>query len=245
MLTLAALQLGFADLFGKRHAALVKSRAGKYYEPKLVKLRDDIAALPPQVVSGAPLAEELAVVDGEHDGFGAVIYFITEAALRHPALDPKIVAAAGRVRTTFIPKLAELKATYETEAHRAQERMKQLEVFKADLELFPVPGGGTLHDVATAFLERGSTLSDLLSGRGDAPTNARTGAGTLRAKAVGVLGRMRAEITDNLDEDEKLPRDLVAKVFGYFDTLDAMNAAAVAAKAGHDGGPESPIGVSR
>lgn len=60
---------------------------------------------------------------------------------------------------------------------------------------------------------------------------ARTGASTLRAKAVVVLGRMRAEITDNLDEDPKLPPDLVAKVFGYFDTLDAMNPGSGAAKA--------------
>lgn len=225
MLKLADLKLGLHDLFDKRHADLVKSKAGKFYETTLADQRDAIDALPAALTTGKPLAEEIDALDAAHDGHGAMIYFMTEAYLRAPAADPAITEAAQRIRDAFIPNLRELSAAYVTEASRAIERKPLLESMKADLQLFPLAGGGTLLDTATAFLEAGEALHDRLSDRADMLQGSRKEAVVLRPVTVGMLNRFRADLVRELKKDPKLPRDLEQRVFGYFDTLEAMHRA--------------------
>jgi hypothetical protein len=129
-----------------------------------------------------------------------------------------------RIRGAFIPALGELGASYATEAERAQGRKPLLATMKADLKLFPLAGGGTLLDTATAFLGAGVKIHENLSDRADVPKGARKEAAQIRSATVGMLGRLRADVVREVKKDPKLPRDLEAKLFGYFDTLEAMHA---------------------
>jgi hypothetical protein len=160
-------------------------------------------------------------------------------SLRLPAADPEIVAAAHRIRAAFIPALAELGASYPVEADRAIERKPLLVSMKADLKRFPLAGGGTLLDTATAFLDAGESIHRALSDRADVPKGARKEAAVLRSTTVGMLGRLRADVAREVKKDSKLPRDREARIFGYFDTLEAMQPAAKA-EASAPATPEAP-----
>jgi len=229
MLNLPDIKLGLDDLVTKRHAALVSSKVGKGYEDILAKRRDRINALPPALTSGKPLAEELANVDSDHDGFGGAIYFITEAYLRLPNLDPKIAAAATRARAALIPKLEGLRDSYADEAAAAIQRKADLAALKADLDLIPVAGGATLYTWAQSFVGAGEKLHTLLSARADADTGGRKDVQKLRSETVGLLNRVRAAIADEAMEGG-LPGDIDNKIFGYFDELESARRAALRPK---------------
>lgn len=47
---------------------------------------------------------------------------------------------------------------------------------------------------------------------------------------MAVLGRFRGALRDELSVNPALPKDLDAQVFGYFDELDGIRAAALAAR---------------
>ena len=44
----------------------------------------------------------------------------------------------------------------------------------------------------------------------------------LRVSTIGLLGRARASLADELDAKAALPRNLDARIFGYFDELASM-----------------------
>jgi hypothetical protein len=220
--TLIQTALALRNLLDRRHDDLVRSKAGRYYEARLVELRTGIDDLPPALTGGAALADVLAATDLEHDGHGSVLWFVTEAVLRDPRSTAEDRAAAERIRQGFIPALGELQDTYVLEAHRAAERRPLLGSMKADLERFKAPGGDTLLAVATRFLDAGERLNALLDERGSVPETDRSRATVLRSKAVGVLGRLRADLTEEVASDPTLPRDLVHRVFGHLDALVAM-----------------------
>jgi hypothetical protein len=224
--TLVQLAQGLRNLFDEHHADLVKSAAGKYHTGALAALRTEIDALPAALTGGLALSDELKQTDAEHDGYGAVIYFATESVLRLPNLGPEVKAAAQRVRDAFVPSLGELRAPYVVEAHRAVERRPLLQGRKADLEMFPVVGGGTLLAVATKFLDCGERLDTLLDRRGGVPKADRSKAAVLRARAVGLVNRLRDDLADEIVRDSSLPRDLEHRVFGYLDTIAAMGGGA-------------------
>jgi hypothetical protein len=223
MLTLSDLHAGLRDLLGARRADLRKSKAGKYYEPMLQEQLASIEALPPALVGGAPLDAALDALDAEHDGYGGAIYFTTEAYLRLPGAKPEIVDAAARVRAGLIPSLFELGASYATEAERALERKPLLVSLADDLRRFPLAGGGTLLDTATAFLDAGARLHEMLGSRSGVPHGTAREASKIRAATVGMLGRLRVDVTREVQKNKKLPRDLDAKIFGMFDRLGVQD----------------------
>jgi hypothetical protein len=218
MLTLSDLEAGLSDLFDRRRTYLRKAKAGKYYEPMLKEQLAAIKALPPALVAGAPDAA-LDATDAQHDGFGAAIYFTTEVYLRLPGASPEIVDSATRVREAFIPTLVELGASYATEAERALERRPLLASLRADLERFPMAGGGTLADAAKAFLDAGQRLHDMLESRADVPAASAREAAKVRSSTVGMLSRLRTDVTAEVQKNKRLPRDLDARIFGRFDEL--------------------------
>jgi len=220
--TLVQVTEGIRNLLDERGADLKKSKAGLYYESKLVALRGKLDDLPPALIKAAPLAEELQAADGEHDGHGATIFYTTEATLRMPGTPEDLRAAALRIREGFVPALAELNDAYVVEAHRATERRPLLGSLKADLERFPVRSGVTLLQVATAFLDAGDKINSLLNQRGDVPKADRRKAAVLRSKGIGLLNRLRADLRDEVESTPSLPRDLEQRVFGYLDTLASM-----------------------
>ena len=220
MLTLVHLKLGLRDLLDKRAVDLHKSKAGAFHAEELKEHLDGLEALPPALTGGAPLTAELERVDAKHDGFGGAIWFATEVYARLPGAEADVVEAASRIRAAFVPELGELQAAYAVEADRAVDRRPLLKSLKADLQAIPVAGGGTLHDVATAFLDAGDELEGLLSQRADAmPRGSRKRASALRSTTIGLLNRLRADLAKEVGKNAKLPRDLEARVFGYFDTL--------------------------
>ena len=121
MLTLSDCKLGLDDLFAKRHAALVKSKSGKYYEAELDELRASIDGLPPELTGGTPLAAELEAADDRHDEAGRVVFFATEAVLHDKGAAADAVAAARAVRSALLPGgLAQLVETFADEAAAAR-----------------------------------------------------------------------------------------------------------------------------
>ncbi len=239
MLTLTIITLGVRDLLEKRRPDLQKSKAGKYYEAALEEQLAAINALPAALTGGTPLASDLDALDENHDGYGGAIYFVTEVYLRLPGADPETVAAAHRVRAAFIPALADLGAAYATEADRAIERKPLLSSMKEDLQRFPLADGSTLLDTATAFLDAGESIHRTLSDRADVPKGVRKEAAKLRSATVGTLSRLRADVVREVKKDSTLPRDLEARLFGYFDTLEAMKPA-TKADANAPAAPDAP-----
>ncbi|MRG93318.1 hypothetical protein [Polyangium spumosum] len=221
MLTLTSVKLVLRDLLDKRRPDLLLSKAGAYYETDLEEQLAAIEALPP-ALTGAPLAATLDTLNDTHDGFGAAIYLTTEVYLRLPSAIPSTVEAAQRIRAAFIPQMVELSASYAVQADRAIERKPLLVSMKKDLEHFPLANGGTLLDAAKGFLDAGEQIHYALSDRADVPKAARKQAAQLRSSAVGVLGRLRDDLVREIKKNPALPRDLEAKVFGYLDTLEAM-----------------------
>jgi len=229
-LSLAALKVAFADLFTKRHSALVLSSAGKTYEPVLLEKKALIDALPAALTGGKPLTDEITLADESHDGFGGAIWYLVQAYERWPQVPPEVLAAVKRIQAALIPELDELKASYALEAHAAIKHREDLQRLEADLRLIPIAGGLSLYDWGAGFVAGGDLLGTLLSQRADAGSGSRSEAGKIRASSVAVLGRFRGALGDELSVNPALPKDLEAQVFGYFDELDKMRAAAVAAQ---------------
>ncbi len=228
-LSLAAIKLGLSDLFDKRHAALILSNAGKTYEPILQQKKALIDALPPALTGGRPLADALGLADQRHDGFGAAIFHVCQAYLRWPDVPPPVKAAVERVVAAFIPSIEDLQASYAVEAHAAMQHKNDLVTLAADLGAIPIAGGLTLLDWAQGYITAGESLGMLLSQRADIDASARSQASQLRASTVGILGRFRGALLDEVAASPGLPADLEAQVFAYIDELDAMRAAVVAA----------------
>ena len=220
--TLIQIALGTRNLFDLRRADLLLSKAGKYYEPALAERRAELDALPAALTGGLVAADKLRAEDALYDGNGGALYYLTEVVMRLPTASDDLKAVALRVREAFVPELAELRATYVVEAHRAHERRPLLITMKGDLESLAVPGGGTALDLATNQLDAGERLNLLLNERGSATEADRTEAVALRSKTVKLLNRLRDDLIDELAEDPSLPRDLEHRVFGYFDTVAAM-----------------------
>jgi hypothetical protein len=225
-LLLADLLLGLNDLLDHRITTLRSSATGRLYEPLLVSQRDAIQALPEPLRAGEPLAEDLGAMDVRHDSFGSAVYFITEAYLRLEAYEPAFASRARAIRDAFVPSLAELRAAYPTEAAAAIRRAPKLEAMKAELEAFPVLGG-SLYSWVKEYVEAGKRLDQLTSERASvrAETASDRGpAGALRGAMIGLLGRARAAMADELAANTTLPRNLVEQTFGYFDELSVTRA---------------------
>lgn len=222
-LTLRGLLLGLNDLLSKRLPVLQSFPSGNSHISKLTKKRDLILALPAAYTS-RPYAKELGETDVVHDGYGGSVWHFAESYLIVPNLDPKYRAAIGRIRAATVTSLEQLKASYETEADEARDQRSTLSDLKADLDLFPLAGGGTLLDWVTGKLDAGDQINDWLSKRADVESQSRGQAASLRAGSLGLLRRFRDALADDVDDDDKLPRDLDGQVFGYFDLLDKMAA---------------------
>lgn len=228
-LSLAALQVGLADLFANRHNDLKLSKTGQMYESILLERKTALDALPDVNGASKPLADALTEADGRHDGFGGAIWHLTEAYSRWPDAPANVRSAIERVRAAFIPQLDVLQASYVNEAKAAMDHKTDLVKLENDLKSIPIAGGLSLYDWCTGFIGGGETIAKLLSDRANAHSGARREAGKLRASTVSILGRFRAALADEMAVNKALPADLDARIFGYFDELHGMRADALAA----------------
>jgi hypothetical protein len=222
-LTLSDLKMGLGNLLEGQTAALTASAVGRTYGALLAARRDEIEALPTPLTEGLPLSGELSHADGVHDALGTAIWHLCTAYLEHPRVPPRLQDAASRCREALIPSLGVLRKSYADEAAAALTRRAAIAGMEPDLNLFPVADGKTLLDWALAYIDQGERLHGLLSARADAVATVdaatrRRGA-QLRADTVALLGHFRDALTDELAADPSLPRDLDARVFGFFDQL--------------------------
>lgn len=221
-LTLDDLSLGLANLMTERKVHVENCMSGQLFGPMIAKKQGVLDALPEALRRNKPLAEEMAIADDEHDGFGGGIHAYTEAVLLVPSSSPELRAAAQRIRDAFIPTRAVLADSYAEEAAAAKRNRSKLEERKSDLQLFPVPGNKTLYDWAEAFLDRGDALDDLLNQRSLAGVGngTRASAARLRSDILGLLYKFRTALQAEI-ADKGLPAELEAQIFSYLDELSA------------------------
>lgn len=229
-ISLPALKIALADLFDKRIDVLRASNTGKLYEPVLRDKFDRINALPEAMTGGRPLAEAMTELDDQHDGFGAALWYITEAYLRCPDVSSNTRKIIERIRSVFIPELEVIRAPYADEVEAALRNKNDLAEFESDLKAIPLAEGKTLYDWCVGFITKGEQLGQLLSQRADLSAISRVEASKLRGATVGTIGRMRAALADEAAFDDNLPRDIDSQLFSYFDELDEMAAQAAAAR---------------
>jgi hypothetical protein len=223
-LTIRDLKLGLRDLLGDKLEQLRSSKTGRLYEKRLRAKQKAIEAIPDAVGTQTPLVAELAEADVRHDGYGGAIFYLCRAIQAHPTLSHSIKDAAAEVQATFVPQLDVLRAPYADEASAALENRPELKALKAELHAIATPGGGTLHDWVKSFIGAGDAIDKLLRERAKrlATTDNAAAAGPLRGATIGLLGRFRDALGDEVqEEDSALPSDFDARLFAYFDKLNA------------------------
>jgi hypothetical protein len=222
-LTLGDLKLALRDLLGDKVGELRLSATGKLYEPRLRAKQQQIEAIPDAAGSQAPLAKELGEADMRHDGFGGATFYLCRAIEAHPTLPASLKQAAAAVQSTFVPQLDVLRAPYPDEASAALDNRPELTKLKAELKSIATPGGGTLLDWVQSFITAGDEIDKLLRERATRLATGENAAATgpLRGATIGLLGRFRDALGDELREDGgKLPADHDARLFAYIDKLN-------------------------
>jgi hypothetical protein len=243
-LLLSDLKLALRALLEKDGLSeLRKSDTGKLYEKRLRTKKKAIEAIPEAALTTAPFAQELAAADADHDGLGAATHYLCLAIEVHPKLPASLKEAAKGIRGTFVPQLIVLRDAYADEAAAALDNRPELTRLKAELKSIAVPGPGTLYDWVKSFLAAGDTIDALLKKRAKViATSENAGiAGPLRGSTVGLLGRFRESLRDELeDEDCTLPPNYDAALFSYIDKLSADRAAAAPAATSPEPPAEAP-----
>jgi len=220
------LHLALTNLLTHRVQALRKMSMGAVYEDAFRAQLARLSALPGvHEERGQRLAAELKETDIRHDALGGAIASLLDAMERNPMTAPEDKAAAARIRTAFVPFGSELLASYADEAARARQRKTQLDDRVEDLARFPVPGG-TLADWVNAFISAGEQLHDLLQQRAAlaqaaSAEPAPAHAGALRSETIGILGRARAALADDIAFAGRAP-SLDEAIFGFADMLQTM-----------------------
>lgn len=222
-LTLGDLKLALRDLLGDRLGELRLSATGKLYEPRLRAKQQQIEAIPEAAGSQAPLAKELGEADVRHDGLGGATFYLCRAIEAHPTLPASLKQAAAAVQRAFVPELDVLRATYPDEAAAALDNRPELDRLQAELQSITTPGGGTLHEWVRGFIDAGDEIDKLFRERAARLATGENAAATgpLRGATIGVLGRFRDALGDELREDGGgLPAGYDARLFAYVDKLN-------------------------
>lgn len=230
-LTILDLRLALDELFERRLEALRATGVGRCYEPQLARYRDLLAQLAEPGAPVRPLAEVLAEAKRVYAAWGAVLFHVMEAYARVPTLGIDDRLALAELRRIFMPRLGELKDGYATAAARASSRGRQLEAHAARLASFPVLGNQTLADWVREYVAAGRRLGELMACRADLTAQAmidaadKVEAAPLRSSVMGLLGRLRAAVADELADQPELHRQIDAELFAYIDELTRMRAA--------------------
>jgi hypothetical protein len=185
---------------------------------------DEVRALLPLVLKGnRPLAKDLSAADTSHDSFGNALWLLAEAIKAHPGIDSVLRDKATRMQTQFIPNLAMLKAKYKKEAQTASFNRSKVVDMEADLKSIPTPDGRTAYDWVVEFLDSGDHISTLLEGRSKIEAD-EPGVELMlnRTRVLSLVIKARSLVADEVEKNNKLPKNAEAIVFGYFDTLAAF-----------------------
>lgn len=207
-------------LNGTRRATLDAITPAAAYSAILVATLAEILALPPALLGGTPKAQALEAADIRHDGLGNALYYLAKAILAHPDSTSDQKDAATFILTKIVASRAELRASFATEAGRASERRPGVEAGRSILERVTVFATNA-YQWAVSFLDAGSMLGSLLSGRADAKVD-RSPATGLRTKAIGQIGTLRRIVADAHAGDPAAARKADRELFYFFDMLNDM-----------------------
>jgi hypothetical protein len=221
-LTGSDLSLYLEDLFQNKTPLLGGTNSFKIYQATLSERRERLGNLyRPQ--SGRPLADELSDVDRLHDSTGRAVHHVCLGLEQLVTLSPEKRDLLVKVRETFVPALGALQAAYEDQAGAAAKKREALAGMAAELSAFPVAPDLTLRALVEAHVSAGEDLGKLLARRADAAVEERSSrdaeASVIRMETIGLLGRFRQALADEVAADSALPRDLEAQVFGYLEQL--------------------------
>ncbi len=217
-LTLADLGTGIADLLDNRAKSLESTQTGKLYGPILSAKRKAIEhalKIALEAKSG-----DLSETDAQHDGLGGAIWHFTEAVLCQPFVSVERRDAARRIREAFIPDLGVLSDSYADEAAAAKANRPKLVALEAELRMLPTPDGQTLYEWAAAFVDKGDELARKLAARtqGSALEAFRQQT-ALRVTTIGILGRFRASLRDEIKDNSSLSATIESDLFSGIDAL--------------------------
>jgi hypothetical protein len=222
------LRLGLQDLFENKAEIAAKTKAFSIYEPALKENLVSIESLT-KSLRGTPLAEDLAAVDDDQDSYGRVLYYVGKAAEALKDLDPTTKQTVGTVTQGVIPSLSSLMASYLDEAARVDDKQKILDQYDEFLESFKFGTAHSLKDILSKHVSAAGQLKSLLSDRAQAVAENRLSrnreAIALRSATIGLLGRFRQALADEIAIIPDLPTDLETRVFAFFDQVESQREA--------------------
>jgi len=221
-LTTDDLRLAVADLLDAKAALLATSKAFALYRPALQTNRAALEALYVALL-GKPLADELAAADAEHDTTGRAFHCLAEGLSPLDGISGEKRALLVKARAAFAPSLGSFNTGYADEAAAAKAKRAALDGMRAELAAWTVAPDLTLAELAERHVTAAERLGALLSQRADVVAEDEAAKErrqlTIRAETVGLLGRLRRALSDEISLDASLPRDLELKAFAYVDGL--------------------------
>jgi hypothetical protein len=227
-LTIGDLKLALRDLLGPNLAQLQLTQTGKLYENRLRAKQQALEDIPDPALRTAPLADALSAKDAHHDGIGSAVHYLCLAIEAHPQLAASLKQAARETREAFVPQLSVLRRPYADEAAAALDHEANgLPRLESAMQTIDVPGGGTLDGWVTAFVQTGHGIDALLRERAKLVHTGENAAiaGPLRSATVGLLGRFRDALRDEIEEaGSVVPQTHEAVLFAYIDQLAAQRA---------------------
>jgi hypothetical protein len=226
-LTIGDLLMVLTDFFCGKLALLEKTLAFRIF-CVILREHEKMLSSVKDVADRVPLAQELREAEVRHDQAAKAVHYCCKGLLRVARLDDGKRALVENVLNTFIPKLSVLKQSYEDKAAAASKARGVLEKMRPGLEALEVTSGITLFEMVSSFLNAGEQIGALLLSR--AETEAEDEAGrtkqvaALRSRTIGLLGRFREALQQEIASNPELPRDLESRVFALYDHLSERRA---------------------
>ena len=152
-----------------------------------------------------------------------------EATQKSPRASESLKRAAKEIIEALKLSAADTMVSYPQEAINAKDREEIIEKQKENLQLFKLPEGGSLYDVAQDYLSAAKDINALLSERAKQESMSETDrreVPQLRVQIIAEIGRCRAALVDELKTNGNLPNNIDSLIFGYFDELQQQRAAA-------------------
>jgi hypothetical protein len=226
-LTIGDLLMVLTDFFSGKLALLEKTLAFRIFcvilgehEKMLSSVKD--------VADRVPLAQELREAEVRHDQAAKAVYYCCKGLLGVARLEEDKRLLIKQVMDEFVPNLSGLKQSYADKAAAASKARGVLDKMRPDLETLEVTSGITLYEMVSSFLNAGEQIGALLVSR--AETEAEDEAGrtkqvaALRSRTIGLLGRFREALQQEVASNPELPRDLESRVFALYDHLSEWRA---------------------
>ncbi len=214
---LDALRVVLDDLLEAHLEDLQKLRTADLYLPTLREDRARLLALQQGQPEDQSVLHDLDETDRDHDDFGWAIWHICEAHRRCPLISDKTRQAARLIQAAFVPEISELRDHYAQEAARAQARRPEVERLGQALAMIPVADGQTLKTWVEGFLDKGTSLGELLRQREEVRQATHMTLRRLRRQVMSTLEDLRTAVRLEVKRNPELDPDFETRVFSTLD----------------------------